>query len=542
MHSRPGHSSARAGVRPPDWWREAVLYQIYPRSFADSDGDGIGDISGIAGRLDYLSWLGIDGVILNPTFPSPNADWGYDVSDYTGVHPDLGSLEDLDRLITEADARGIAVLLDLVANHTSAEHPWFQSSRASRDSPMRDWYVWADGPSDGKPPNNWITSLDWGPAWTFDDHSGQWYLHNFLPTQPDLNWWNENVRRAFDDIIGFWLDRGVAGFRIDTADGIVKDRELRDNPGALPTDPPLWVKRRQRYQYNAHRPEVHDILRRWRSIVDAHKPAGLLYGELGQMSMEAYAGYFGKRDELHLAMSAEFVSAAFTAQALGGVVRDVEAALPAEAWPTWMASNHDISRFPSRWCDGSPEKVACALLALLTLRGTPLLYYGDEIGMVDTRIPPERVRDVTHGSRVETGRDRSRTPMQWSPEPGAGFTKPGVEAWLPLGDYADDNVVIQRDDANSPLNLCRRLIALRRSNEDLRSGRYEQVATTHPDLWAWRRGRRAVVALNLGTDEIRMPDIGRGTVLIDTGRIGEHTFSGELPLTPWRGVVLELSA
>jgi alpha-glucosidase len=254
-----------------DWWRSAVIYQIYPRSFADTDGDGVGDLRGIVERLDHLAWLGVDAVWLNPCFPSPNADWGYDVGDYTAIDPELGDGDVLDALVAEAGARGIRVVLDLVPNHTSDRHPWFLDARSSRTARHRDWYVWADSGPDGSPPNNWL-SVFGGPAWTFDEATGQWYLHNFLREQPDLNWWNEEVREAFDAILRHWFDRGIAGFRIDVAHAIVKDEALRDNLPVTEDDHPRARRLGQRQVYNMHRPEVHGVFRRWRALADGYDP------------------------------------------------------------------------------------------------------------------------------------------------------------------------------------------------------------------------------------------------------------------------------
>jgi len=268
------------------WWREGVLYQLYPRSFADSNGDGVGDLPGVVDRLEHLEWLGIDGIWLNPTMPSPNADWGYDVADYFGVHPELGTLADLDRLVAEAAARGIRILLDLVPNHTSDRHPWFLEARSSRESPRRDWYVWADPKADGSPPNDWTSVFD-GPAWTLDAGTGQYYLHQFLAEQPDLNWWNDRVREAFDEILRFWFARGIAGFRIDVAHSIVKDPELRD-PGI--------------------QPGVHDVHRRWRALADSEEPQRILLGETHIRELEQMIAFYGTgEDELNLAFNLPFV-------------------------------------------------------------------------------------------------------------------------------------------------------------------------------------------------------------------------------------------
>jgi len=502
------------------WWREGVLYQIYPRSFADSNADGIGDLPGITSRLDYLEWLGIDGVWLNPTMPSPNVDWGYDVADYCGVHPDLGTLTDLDELIAEAERRGIRILLDLVPNHTSRAHPWF------RERP--DFYVWAD-----EIPNNWLASFGGGPAWTLDEERGKYYLHNFAPEQPDLDWWNPEVRAAFEEIVRFWLDRGIGGFRIDVANALVKDRELRDNPPATEADDP-WARRRGFASvYNANRPEVHEIFRAWRRIADRYEPPRCFVGEAWVWDIARWAQFWGSgRDELHMMFDFRLLDAPFGAESLRAIVESTAAALPPDGWPALAGSNHDVVRFPTRWCNGDSELVRCALLALLTLRGTPFLYYGDELGMPVVDVPPNRILDVADRSR-----DPSRTPMRWSAEPGAGFTASGAEPWLPLGDASACNVADQRADPDSILCFTRAAIALRRSSADLRTGRYATLASP-PGAWAWRRGERTTVALNLGEREAEVDGVD-GTIRIATrrGREGER-IAGSLRLGPREGAVV----
>ena len=526
------------------WWRHGVLYQIYPRSFADSNGDGIGDLPGLISRLDHLQWLGIDGIWLNPTMPSPNADWGYDVADYCDVDADFGTLADLDRLVAEAEGRGIRTLLDLVPNHTSDRHPWFRESRASRDSPRRDWYVWADPKPDGSPPNNWQSTFGGGPAWTLDDRTGQYYLHNFLPEQPDLNWWNEGVRDAFDEILRFWFGRGIAGFRIDVAHGIVKDRALRDNPPATAEDDVVTRRLGQRRVYNLNRPEVHDVLRRWRRVADPYDPPRILVGETYVLDVRRMSAYYGTADdELHLAFNFPFLHAPFSAERLRAVVDATEDALPPAAWPVWTASNHDLGRLATRWCGGDEALGRCALMALLTLRGTPVLYYGDELAMPDGTVPRDRLRDPLGlvPRRERTGRDPGRTPMQWNAEPGAGFTAGGVEPWLPLGDNRACNVADQSRDRRSPLHLCRDLIALRRRSPALRSGNYESLATP-AGVWAWRRGDEFAVALNLSDGDARVEGVD-GVIRISTrrDRDGEGV-RGRLRLARAEGAVVELGA
>jgi alpha-glucosidase len=531
-------------VREPDdervWWRDGVLYQIYVRSFADSNGDGIGDLRGVIDHLDHLEWLGVDGVWLSPITPSPNLDWGYDVSDYRDVDPDLGDLGTLDRLVSEAGSRGIRVLLDLVPNHTSDRHPWFVQARSSREAPHRDRYVWADPRPDGSPPNNWV-SVFGGPAWELEQRTGQYYLHNFLAEQPDLDWWNEDVRREFEDILRFWLDRGIAGFRIDVAQGLVKDRELRDDPPATEDDPADVRRIGQRPVHKMNRPEVHEIYRRWRAIADAYRQPRALVGETWVPDLKRWSGFYGAEDdELHLCFNFAFVFADLRAESLRPIVEATEAVLRPQARPVWTASNHDVGRFPTRWCGGREDAARCALMALLTLRGTPFLYYGDEIGMTDVDVPGDAIRD-TVGLRLspEAGRDRCRTPMRWSGNPGAGFTGADIRPWLPIGDPTSVNVEEQLRDPGSMLHLCRDLIALRRETPDLFAGSYASLVTP-AGVWAWRRGTGLVVALNLSARATAL-DLEPATILVatDRNRDGERV-DGRLALGPWQGAVLRV--
>jgi alpha-glucosidase len=491
------------------WWRGAVLYQIYPRSFADSNGDGIGDLEGVRSRLDHLEWLGVDGIWLNPVHPSPNADWGYDVADYLGVHPDFGTLDDLDRLVAEAARRGIRVLLDLVPGHTSDRHSWFEESRSSRDNPRRGWYVWRD-PQPGRaprPPNNW-RSFFGGPAWEPDTRTGQMYLHLFLPQQPDLNWWNDGVRDAFDDILRFWFDRGVAGFRIDVAHGVVKDRELRDNP----TRPYKPI-------YNLNRPEVHDVHRHWRRVADSYQDQRVLLGETWVGAVEDLLPFYGRNDGLHMAFNFLLLMAKLRAPDLRRVVERTEALFPEDAWPLWTLSNHDVVRFPTRMCGGDEAKVRCALLTLLTLRGTPVLYYGDELGMRQVQVSPERKRDPAED------RDGARTPMPWGD---VEWRHP----WLPVGGEVRD-VAAQREDPASLLSFCRRLTQLRREQPDLRTGPYSTLPAP-PGVWAWRRGEGLAAAVNLSGRAVRVPFVAGRVLAATDGR----TTDGPLRLDPWQGALV----
>jgi alpha-glucosidase len=525
-------------VADEPWWKTGVLYQIYPRSFADSNADGVGDIPGIVEHLDYLAWLGIDGIWLSPVTVSPNADWGYDVSDFCAIAPEFGTMDDFDRLVAEADSRGIRVLMDIVPNHTSEEHPWFVESRTSRTSARRDWYVWADGKEDGELPNNWVSSFG-GPGWTLDEATGQYYFHNHLQEQPDLNWWNEDVRAAFDDIFRFWSDRGVAGFRIDVANVIIKDAELRDNPPATEEDDFETQMFGQRSVYNANRPEVHEVIRRWRLVADGYEEPRLLIGET-PVPVDKLAEFYGNgSDELGLAFNFNFISAPFRAPEMRAIVEETEAALPPGAWPAWTGSNHDMFRFPTRWAEDDPVRVRLALLMLLSLRGTPVLYEGDEIGMANVALAQEDLRDPL-GVRFYPyyeGRDAGRTPMQWSDRPGGGFTD-ADQPWLPLGDLAAANVAAQRDDPGSLLTLCRDIIAFRRSHPEFSAGDTTSLRTPE-DGWAWTRGDRHVVALNMAA-EAQVVSVPSGTIRICTDRARDlEVVSADLHLAPFEGLILE---
>jgi alpha-glucosidase len=512
------------------WWHGAVLYQLYVRSWLDTDGDGYGDLAGVTDRLDYLSWLGVDGIWLSPTMPSPDQDWGYDVSDYLGVHPELGTLAGLDRLIAEAGRRGLRVLLDLVPNHTSTAHPWFVDAASSRDARHRDYYVWADPAPGGGPPNNWLDATGHS-AWAWHEPTGQYFLHLFLDSQADLNWREPSVHAEFDHIVRFWFDRGVAGFRIDVAHGLYKDAALRDNPPAIGSDP-LRGRFGQQMKYTANQPETHAVYRDWRKIADSYQTPRLLLGETWVRDLGSLAGYYGHDDELHLAFNFPFVFARFAAADLSGVVDATLAALPAGACPVWTASNHDVGRFPTRWCAGDGRKARLGLLVLATLPGTTVLYYGDEIGMTDVRVPPELRRDKMSrdGRGWDGSRDRARTPMQWDATPNGGFTAAGVTPWLPLGDVAASNVAAQRGDPDSVLEFCRRLLALRRAEFAGVVPPCERLPATGGQ-WAYRVGGLTVAA-NFSDQPAALPG-AVGEVLLSTGT---STSAGG-PLGPWEGLI-----
>ncbi len=521
-----------------EWWRDGVIYQVYPRSFADSDGDGVGDLAGVLARLDHLVTLGVDALWLSPIQPSPMADFGYDVSDYCNVDPLFGTLADLDRLVAACHARGLRLVLDLVPNHSSDRHPWFLDSRGGRGASRRDWYLWRDPAPDGGPPNNWLSHFG-GPAWTLDASSGQYYLHSFLPQQPDLNWRNPAVVAAMHGVLRFWLDRGVDGFRVDVIWLLVKDALFRDNPpepGAAPDARPFA---RQRAVHTADQPETHAAIAGLRRVLDAY-PGRMMVGEI-YLPVERLVRYYGGAlDECHLPFNFQLLLCAWDASAIAGVIREYEAALPAGAWPNWVLGNHDRPRVASRVGAGQARVAA---MLLLTLRGTPTLYYGDELGLEDVAIPPERAQDPA-GLREPgrgLGRDAVRTPMPWDASPGAGFTT--GEPWLPLNaDHASRNVAAHHAEPDSMLALHRRLLALRRATPALVRGTIEGVAAKDGVLRYVRShdGRRVQVVLNLTATE-REVGVAAGTILAATtaGRAG--TVEGDVRLVAHEGLVVGVS-
>ena len=497
---------------PQRWWRDGVVYQIYPRSFQDSNGDGIGDLPGIISRLDHLndgtpSSLGVDGIWLSPFYRSPMKDFGYDVADYCDVDPIFGSLADVDRLLSEAHRRGIHVIVDLVPNHTSDQHPWFEAARSSRGDPKRDWYRWADPRPGGGPPNNWRSVFRRvGSAWTLDRRTGQYYLHHFLPEQPDLNWWNEAVREAMDGVMRFWLDRGVDGFRVDVAHGLVRPRDLRNNP-------PFQVRGWPRLR-NWDLEEVHEIHRRWRKLLDSYDGDRMAVGEVNPRGLARLVRYYGNDDELQLSFNFGFLEQPWRAEAFRSIVERWEALLPPVSWPDYTLSNHDRSRAVTRYGEA---RAGVAAMLLLTLRGTPFLYYGEEIGMTDVVIPRDRIVDID-------GRDPERTPMQWDATPNGGFTSGGP--WLPMGDFARRNVRGQRDDPASLLSLYRRLVWVRKRSVALRRGKYRSIRAPR-GVFAYAReaeGEQVLVALNFTRSPLRVA-LGSGSarVLVAT----DHSRDGD---------------
>jgi alpha-glucosidase len=479
------------------WWQRGVVYQIYARSFMDSNGDGTGDLPGITSRLDYLEWLGVDAIWISPIFPSPMADFGYDVANYTDVEPLFGTLSDFDRLVAEAHRRDVRVILDYVPNHTSDQHAWFIESRASRDSPRRDWYLWADPRPDGGPPNNWLSSFG-GSGWEWDPPTGQYYYHAYLREQPDLNWWNPAVQTEMYDVLRFWLERGVDGFRIDALRQVVKDRHLRDNPPN-----PEWTPGENPYHsllpiYSTDQPELMEIIHGFREVAEEYDER-VLIGELW-LPIERLVVYYGREGRgLHLPFNFHLILTPWKARLISALIDTYEAALPPGAWPNWVLGNHDRSRVASRL--GSAQARVAAML-LLTLRGTPTIYNGDEIGMHDVPIPPALVQDPFERNvpGLGLGRDPERTPMQWDGGDHAGFST--TTPWLPLAeDSTAVNVEVQRQDPQSMLTLHRQLIQLRRSTPALSIGTYRRAYTDDSVLVYVReaQGRRVFVALNLSS-------------------------------------------
>jgi alpha-glucosidase len=493
-----------APTREP-WWHGAVIYQIWPRSFADADGDGVGDLAGIISRLDYLNdgnggGLGIDGLWLSPIFRSPLVDFGYDIEDYTALDPTLGTLSDLDELLDQCHQRGMRVLLDLVPNHTSDRHPWFVESRSSRENPRRDWYRWRDPGPDGGPPNNWPSAFSAvGPAWTLDPDSGQYYHHSYSVNQPDLNWDNDEVEEAMLDVVRFWLDRGVDGFRIDVAHRLGKDPEYRDNPATALDIEPTGPGR-----HDADWPTGLDHLRSIRTVADEYSER-LLVGEVYVLDQERVIHYLAGGDGLHLAHNFVFMGQTWSAPDFADTIRAFEEECGPAVQPAWCLNNHDHSRVRTRFDhDGrGAERARAVALMLLALRGTIFLYQGEELGLPDSEIPPDSSFDLD-------GRDPMRTPIPWQPPsvagPGAGFSQ--GTPWLEVGSTAEQlNVASQLEQPNSMLELYRRLISVRKQWPALRHGSYHEVYSDDHVLVFERRSDEgiAMVVVNFSTTEQPMP-------------------------------------
>jgi alpha-glucosidase len=458
------------------WWRGAVIYQIYPRSFRDSDGDGVGDLQGIIAGLDHVASLGVDGIWLSPFYRSPMKDFGYDVSGYCDVDPQFGTMADFEALVARAHELGLKVIIDQVWSHTSNEHPWFGESAASRDNPRADWYVWADARADGSPPNNWQATFG-GPSWTWATRRRQYYLHNFLVEQPDLNFWNPQVQDAVLDVARFWLERGVDGFRLDVINFIVQDRELRDNPVAPYTSPPATPTRFQSHVRDRSQPQALEFLSRLRTLMDGY-PGRMTVGEIvDDNAFERQQEYTRPPDRLDTAYTFHLLAARRATAEL--FLSALAAWEHAPGWPAWSLGNHDVDRFASRLAGGDPRLARTLLAALVCLRGTVFLYQGEELGLPQADVPFERLRDPFAIAAYEGGafRDGARTPMPWSREgPSAGFST-SAETWLPL-DPAHRPLAVAEQAANpqSMLAFTRRLIAVRRASRALKFGSATPVA------------------------------------------------------------------
>ena len=531
------------------WWQSGTIYQIYPRSYQDSDNDGIGDLLGIRQRLDYIQSLGVQAVWLSPIYPSPMHDFGYDVADYTGIHRMFGSMADFEALLADIHRRGLKLILDLVPNHTSDEHPWFIESRSSRDNPKRDWYIWADPAADGGPPNNWLSYFG-GPAWTFDEATGQYYLHQFVSQQPELNYRHPDVLPAMLDAMRFWLDKGVDGFRIDVIWLMMKDERLRDEP-ANPDWDGVDPHASLRHIYTQSVSGIHDLVRQMRAVMDEYEER-LMVGEI-YLPLEELVAYYGRSlDECHLPFNFHLIlNRRWQAAAVRQIVEEYESLLPPGGWPNWVLGNHDQHRIASRL---GPAQARITNMLLLTLRGTPTSYYGEEIGMENGHIPPEFVQDPPAVNQPEiahiVGRDPARTPMQWDDSPHAGFTAAEAQPWLPVAvNYPTCNVARQEADPTSMLSLYRALTRLRQREPALSVGDYVGVDTAVSDILAYQRrapnADRFLILLNFGSDSHTL-DLSHlaseATIAVasDMQRSGPVNLAA-LPLGPDEGLILRLT-
>jgi len=523
------------------WWRSAVLYQIYPRSFADFDGDGVGDLAGVTARLDYLVGLGVDAVWLSPIYSSPMVDFGYDITDHCRIDPIFGTLEDFDQMLGGAHARGLRVVLDFVPNHTSDRHRWFEQSRAARTNPRRDWYVWADPAHDGGPPNNWLSCFAGaGSAWALDAVTGQYYLHSYAVEQPDLNWANSAVQEAMIGVLRFWLDRGVDGFRVDAIHRLIKDPTLAPNPPEV-AQARTGLGENAKLLRHIDQPGVHHVIRELRAALSDYEPERLLLGEVGVADPERWAAYYGHGDELILTLNFAFWSQRWSAAAFHDVIATTTRLVPDGAWPVWALGNHDIMRLATRYDEDGrgPLRARVAAMMLLTLRGTPLLYYGDEIGMTNVAVPARDAVDID-------GRDGARTPMQWSPGPNAGFTTASTP-WLPVPDarIKNDNVTDQQADLGSLWRLYHDLLTLRRSTPALAGGESLLLPTDGRVLAYCRAAARdgVLVALNFDHNPHSVPlpaDLTGGTILLSTDPRRQQRVCGDVvKLAADEGVIIK---
>jgi alpha-glucosidase len=526
------------------WWQAGVIYEVYLRSFADASGDGVGDLAGVTSKLDYLAnTLGVDAIWLCPFYPSPQVDFGYDVSDFTAVDPVYGTFGDFDKLVQAAHGRGLRLIIDYIPNHSSDQHPWFTGSRSSQDHPKRDWYVWADPAPGGGPPSNWTSEMG-GSAWQFDAATGQCYLRSFHPQQPDLNWRSAALREAMLGVLGFWLGHGADGIRIDVAHMLAKHPGFADNPVREQPVRNLTDRQHPDFDTQEHlndrlQPEVHEYLAMMRRVLDDWSlrtgRERVAMAEVEVMSWDRWRRFFGQRDDgIHLPFNFQLIEADWSAAALAASIEGQEAALPLGAWPNYVLQNHDRPRLATRL---GPQHVRNAAMLLLTLRGTPTLYYGEELGLADLPTAEDRWLDPL-------GRDESRAPMPWTSASGGGFGPGGVSSWLaPYPDLGTVSVEAQLRDPGSVLNLYRSLIALRRATPALLAGRYETIRAADGCLCYLRSTdeQEVLVALNLGADdaEVGLPRPGR--VLLDTSGNRGRAPRTHLDLPAYSGALVELN-
>lgn len=533
-----------------NWWKYGVIYQIYPRSFMDSNRDGVGDLQGVIEKMDYLNdgtknSLGVDALWLSPIFPSPMADFGYDVADYCDIDPLFGNLATIDRLVAEAHRRNMKVILDYVPNHTSDRHPWFIESRSDRKNPRRDWYIWRDAKPDGSLPNNWGSAFG-GPAWEWDERTGQYYLHSFLKEQPELNWRNADMKATMLDVLRFWMERGVDGFRMDVVGMLLKDPQLRDNPISKENPGPAHPNNlyyRQQHIHDQDLDEVHAIIREIRAVLDEY-PERCGIGELWY-ALPRWIRYYGIHgDELQLPFNFRLMNQPWNARAIRQSVDELEEALPEFAWPNYVLSNHDAQRLVSRVGE---KQARVAAMLLLTLRGTPTLYYGEELGMENAVIAADQMQDP-QGLRLGTdqSRDYGRTPMQWTDGPFSGFST--IKPWLPLTqNYREKNVAAENSDPASMLNLFRTLIHFRKEHPVLQSGSYLPVEGESEDCFVFERigdDEVYLVALNFSNKEtsVHLPGGLTGQILVSTYLDGSPLLiRDDLKLRNDEGVILKVA-
>jgi alpha-glucosidase len=550
-----GAPLARAQEQKPDaeghaWWQHAVFYEIYPRSFADSNNDGIGDLSGIASKLDYLKELGVDALWITPCFPSPQVDFGYDVSDYEAIDPMYGTMKDFDHLVGEAKKHNIRIILDFVVNHTSDKHKWFQDSKSSKATEHRDWYIWRDGKGPGQPPNNWYSTFGLS-AWKLDPKTNQYYYHYFYPEQPDLNWRNPAVEKAMLDVTRFWYKRGVAGFRLDAVDTLFEDPKLTDNPLLPGTD--KFGRPNMEEKYNKKLPEVHEVMRKLRSAADEY--GSVLIGETWTTNVSELKDYYGaKNDELQLPM--DLMMTEFKGLSADRYRKHIAAVDAAGGWPTYVITNHDMVRSYTRYADGAHNDAIAKMMAALylTLRGTAIMYYGEEIGMENN--DPKSKDEVQDpigklGWPLEKGRDGERTPMQWNDGQNAGFSK--AKPWLPVPASAKShNVASEMKDENSMLSFYRQLLALRHKEPALLEGNFQLLKGDDPNVLSYARRYKdeaILVMLNMsGTDQQVGLDISplgfatpRVSVLLTSFHKPLPPASGTVPMEPYSAFIAKIT-